>query len=124
MAVGLTQEQHGAVTIFTFTDSAEESVDAWASALMTLIEDTPPSERFYVLMDVSSRSVNFTRHARRWSAEIFAKYRTREGRIAFLFSSKTAPHFARLFFASLGKLHFDLRFFSDRSTAMTWLSSG
>jgi hypothetical protein len=41
--------------------------------------------------------------------------------LAFLFSSRTAPHYARIFFASLGKLQFELQFFRDRQRALDWL---
>lgn len=109
------------ITLYTFSDSSDETVEAWAAALCALIDATPPTQPFYVLMDVSAPHVQFTRLARQRSSEIFTTYRTRQGYIAFLFSSKVAPHFSRLFFASLGRLNFDLHFYSDRAAALSWL---
>jgi hypothetical protein len=114
-------EQHGQITIHTFTNSSEYAIDAWAAEFARLIEATSPDQMFLVLMDVSSNNVSFTRYARQKSAELFMRYAHHRGRLAFLFSSKPAPHFARIFFASLGKLAFELAFFSDREKALNWL---
>jgi hypothetical protein len=114
-------QQDGLITVYTFTNSADSTIDAWAAELVRLIEATPADQTIRVLMDVSSRQVNFTRYARQKSVEIFTAYRHRKGRYAFLFSSKPAPHFARIFFASLGKLSFEREYFSNREQAMNWL---
>lgn len=121
MSAGLHESHHNHITIYTFLDSSDDSVETWAAALCKLIDTTPLSQPFYVLMDVSAPHVQFTRLARQKSSEIFTTYRARQGYMAFLFSSKIAPHFSRLFFASLGRLNFDLHFYSDRETALTWL---
>jgi hypothetical protein len=114
-------QQDGLITIHTLTNSAEATIDLWAVELARLIESTPSDQAFRVLMDVSASQVNFTRHARQKSVEVFTTYRQRKGRLAFLFSSKPAPHFARIFFASLGKLSFEREYFSKREQAMNWL---
>lgn len=114
-------EQDGPITIHAFTDSAESAIDAWAAELARLIETTPSDQMFRVLMDVSPKQVSFTRYARQKSQELFTRYKHRHGRIAFLFSSKTAPHFARIFFASLGKVAFEREFFASREQAVNWL---
>ena len=114
-------QQDGLVTLHTFTNSLDATIDAWASELAHLIESTPTDQTFRVLMDVSSNQVSFTRYARQKSVQIFTTYRHRKGRFAFLFSSKPAPHFARIFFASLGKLSFEREYFSNREQAMHWL---
>lgn len=114
-------EQDGLITIHILTDSAETTIDAWAAELASLIESTTSEHGFRVLMDVSSSNVNFTRYARQKSVEIFSTYRQHKGRLAFLFSSKPAPHFARIFFASLGKLAFEREYFSNREQALHWL---
>jgi hypothetical protein len=114
-------QQDGPITVHTLTNAAESTVDLWAVALARLIESTPPEEAFRVLMDVSSNQVSFTRYARQKSVEVFTTYKQRYGRLAFLFSSKPAPHFARIFFASLGKLSFEREYFSNREQAIQWL---
>lgn len=114
-------EQVGPITIHTLTNSAESTIDAWAVELAHLIESTPTDKTFRVLMDVSSNQVSFTRYARQKSVELFTSYKHRKGRIAFLFSSKPAPHFARIFFASLGKLVFEREYFNNREQALDWL---
>jgi hypothetical protein len=124
MADGFFVEQFEGITVYTFTNSSEAAIDAWGDALSGLIDSTPDSVPFCVLMDVSSPQVSFSRYARQKTVELFTRYRRRRGRYAFLFSSKTAPHFARIFFASLGKLQFDRQFFSDREKAMDWLKNG
>ena len=111
------------IVIYEFLDSADATVDAWAADLERLIAATPADVPFRVLMDVSAAHVNFTRHARQTSVLLFTRYGQRRGRLAFLFSSKTAPHFARIFFASLGKLTFERDYFSNRAKAMAWLQS-
>jgi hypothetical protein len=124
MSEGFTCEQHGDITVFTFADSSEGAIDSWAAALAETINSTPPNRLFLILMDVSSRQVSFTGYARQRSKELFSRYRVRKGRLAFLFSSRTAPHYARLFFASLGQLTFALQFFSSREKALAWLQAG
>lgn len=120
MPDGFIAEQIDNTAIHTFMNSSDAAVDAWAVALIEAIE--PTAQPFRILMDVSAPQVSFTRHARQTSQRLFMQYRGRQGRIAFLFSSKTAPHFARLFFASLGKLQFELKFFSSRDKALDWLN--
>jgi hypothetical protein len=114
-------EEDGDVTIHTITDSSEEAIDIWYAELACLIEMTPPELPFRVLLDVSAKHVSFTQYARQKSLQIFSEFKHRQGRIAFLLSSKTAPHFARIFFASLGRVTFERNFFSDRDKAITWL---
>ncbi|MBZ0290566.1 MAG: hypothetical protein K8I30_23280 [Anaerolineae bacterium] len=118
---GLLTENVDGIIIYTFTNSSESAVDAWGAALTQVIEETPPDQLFRVLMDVSSPQVSFSRPARSMSQQVFTRYRSRKGRMAFLFSSKTAPHYARIFFASLGRLQFQLQFFSNRDKALHWL---
>jgi hypothetical protein len=121
MSDGFHVEQDGPITIHTFTNSTESAIDTWVTELGLLIEATPTDQVFLVLMDVSSRQVSFTGYARKKSIEIFTRYKHRRGRLAFLFSSKTAPHFGRIFFASLGKLSFEREYFSNRERALDWL---
>src|SRR5215213_9244774 len=97
-------EHDGAITIHRFTDSSEAAIDAWAEAAAQVIDSTPPDQNFRLLLDVSARQVSFTRHARQKTVELFTARKDRHGRFAFLFSSKVAPYFARIFLASLGKL--------------------
>jgi hypothetical protein len=117
--------QHdGPICIHTFLNSSETAVDAWGIALAHLIDATPLDKKFLVLMDVSSPQVSFTRYARQKTLDLFTRYKNRQGKIAFLFTSKTAPHFARIFFASLDRLTFDCQYFSNRTRAMSWLHDG
>ncbi|MEP7291661.1 MAG: hypothetical protein ABI835_07745 [Chloroflexota bacterium] len=117
-------EQDGSITIHTITDSSELAVDAWAEAAARLIEATPPGEIFLMLMDVSAKQVSFTRYARQKSLTLFTDYKHRRGRLAMLFSSRISPYFARIFFASLGKLEFEYEYFSSREQALEWLRAG
>jgi hypothetical protein len=121
MPEGFHTHQDGDIAIYTFSNSSEIAIDAWARALRHLIESTPSDQIFRILMDVSAQEVSFNRYARQTSIELFTHYRNRRGRLAFLFSSKPAPHFARIFFASLGKLTFEREFFSNRERAIDWL---
>lgn len=121
MVDGLRTESIDGILIYTFTNSSETAIDAWGDELAATIEGTAPDQVFRVLIDVSSPQVSFSRHARQKSQQLFSSYRARKGRLAFLFSSKTAPHYARIFFASLGRLQFDLQFFSNREKALDWL---
>lgn len=117
-------EQHGEITIHTFADSSEAAIDAWAKAAAHMIEATPPDEVFLMLMDVSAKQVSFSRYARQKSLTLFTDYKHRRGRLAMLFSSKISPYFARIFFASLGKLEFEYEYFSNRDQALEWLRAG
>ena len=121
MSEGFYCEQQGEVMVYGFTRSEDADVDAWAAALTAHIEAIPIDQPFRVLMDVSAKQVNFTARARQRSVEIFSRYRTRQGRYAFLFSSRTAPYYSRIFFASLGRLKFSLNYFTDRQKALDWL---
>jgi hypothetical protein len=120
MTSGYTSDIQDGITIQTFLDSSEAAVDAWATDLIHAIENAPPGG-FRVLMDVSSSDVDFTRYARQKSHELFSRYRDHTGRLAFLFSGVTSPYFARIFFASLGRLRFALSYFSSREKALRWL---
>jgi hypothetical protein len=117
-------EQDGPVTLHTFTDSSEAAIDAWALAVVSLMESALPHRPFLLLMDVSSPQVSFTRYARDKTLALFSHYGQREGRLAFLFTSKVAPYYARIFFASLGKLTFETKYFSSRPQAVAWLRAG
>jgi hypothetical protein len=121
MVDGLTIETLNGILIYTFSDSSEEAINAWEDDIVSMIEALPMEQSFCVLMDVSQPQVSFSRHARQKSQLIFSRYRAHKGRFAFLFSSKTAPHYARIFFASLGRLQFELQFFSSREKALSWL---
>jgi hypothetical protein len=121
MAAGFVVEQHDHIVIHRFSDSSDESVDAWRAALIEVFEGTEP---FTVLMDVSAKDVSFTAHARQTTKMLFAQYRTRQGRFACLFSSRTAPYYARIFFASLGRLSFEIGTFSSHDAALEWLRRG
>lgn len=123
MAVGFYSERQGGIVLHVFTDSADESILVWEAELIRLIERTPPGESFRVLMDVSAADVSFTGLAREKSAAVFRRYQDRQGKLAMLFSSRTAPYFARIFFASLGKLRFERAYFSNRDAAVRWLES-
>lgn len=123
MPTGFSVTNSNGITIHSFSDSSDESVDAWGTALADLIESTPADLPFRTLMDVSAQNVSFTRHARQMTLLLFSRYRRRKGRFAFLFSSKTAPHFARIFLASLGRLNFEIAYFSNRDKALEWLQT-
>ncbi len=121
MSDGFHAETSNGIAIYTFTNNADAAVDVWGKTLTQLIESLPPEQPFRILMDVSSDQVNFSRYARQKSLEVFSRYRKREGRYAFLFSSRTAPFYARIFFSSLGRLAFQLSYFNDRQKALDWL---
>ncbi len=121
MTEGFFYEALDDVMVYGFTRSEDADVDAWAEALIAHIESTPPDKLFRVVMDVSAKQVSFTARARQRTVEIFTRYRKRQGRFAFLFSSRTAPYYSRIFFASLGRLNFGLNYFNDRQKAVDWL---
>lgn len=109
------------VRVHTFSDSSDEAVEAWAAELDNVMNSSSADHPFCVLIDVSAQHVSFTRLARQHTASLFSRYRQRRGRIAFLFSSRTAPYYARIFFASLGRLGFELSTFNNHDAALTWL---
>jgi len=123
MSDGFYCEQHDEVMIFGFTHSADAAVDAWADALSVYLDTFPPDQSFRIVMDVSDQAVSFTPRARQRTVELFTHYRTRQGRFAFLFSSRVAPYYSRIFFASLGRLTFQLNYFTDQHKALEWLRS-
>jgi hypothetical protein len=120
--VGFFVERAGDIEIHHFEDSTDASVDRWSDCFIAALDNTPPERPFRILGDVSAKQVAFTRHARQTSFDLFRRYRDRQGRLAFLFSSKTAPHFTRLFFYTLGRFTYEMQFFSSRDKAMAWLS--
>lgn len=121
MTDGLIISHLDGITVYTFTNSSETAIDAWGVALAEYVDALPRSQPFLVLMDVSSKQVSFSRYARQKSVEMFTYCRKHKGRFAFLFSSRTAPYYSRIFFASLGKLEFELNYFSSRDKALVWL---
>ncbi len=123
MSDGFYCEQQGEVMVYGFTHSDDDAVDAWASALDAYFSNQPLDKPFRVLMDVSDKSVSFTPRARQRTVELFTRYRTRHGRFAFLFSSRVAPYYSRIFFASLGRLSFELNYFTDKQKALDCLQA-
>lgn len=121
MTDGFHSQTIDGVIVYTFTNSSDEEVEAWAAALHQVMTASSPENSFRVLIDVSSKQVSFTRLARQHSMNLFTRHRQRHGRIAFLFSSRTAPYYARIFFASLGRLTFELSTFHNREKALEWL---
>src|SRR6185436_1220729 len=121
MSDGFYCEQQGEVMVYDFTHYDDAAVDAWASALDAYLESTSADRPFRVLMDVSDKDVSFTPRARQRTVELFTRYRTRQGRFAFLFSSRVAPYYSRIFFASFGRLSFELNYFTDKQKALDWL---
>jgi hypothetical protein len=97
------------------------AVIAWAAAIETAIQETPEDTPFFVLIDVSGDGVAFTPLARQHSKRIFGTYRNRIGYVAMVFEWRTSPYFARLFFSTLGRLAFKLRYFHDGAEAQEWL---
>lgn len=93
----------------------------WAETLENTIQQTPESEYFYILLDVSGDNVTFTQLARNESKRIFTQYKKRQGYIAFLFEWRTSPYFARMFFATIGRLRFKINYFHDEPSAKSWL---
>lgn len=119
--MGLEITEQGEIVIYTFIDSADVYVEQWAESIETLFKDTPAMQPLYVMVDVSSPDVEFTALARQKSAEIFPRYRNHRGRVAFVFSGVTAPYYARIFFAGLGILNFEVEFFDSREACLAWL---
>ncbi len=111
------------VVLFLLNDSEDDTVDAWAAAFRQTIDTTPEDDRFYILVDVSAPGVVFTPHAREQTAVMFKDYAHRKGFVAFIFEWATGPHIARMFFAALAPLAFELRPFADRAEAVQWLKA-
>lgn len=109
------------IEVFKFRRSTDEAVEQWAEALDATISNTPKKETFYILLDVSGDDVTFSASARAHSKRLFTKHQKRRGYIAMLFEWRTAPYFARLFFATIGKLGFKLNYFHKEEAAYTWL---
>lgn len=109
------------IEVFKFVRSTDAAVVAWAETLDQYIENTPKSEPFYILLDVSGDEVTFSATARAHSKHIFSKHKKRQGYIAMLFEWRTSPYFARLFFSTIGKLDFKLGYFHQSDAAYTWL---
>jgi hypothetical protein len=122
MSDGFHSEHIDGIIVHTFIGSSDEAVEAWAAALDQVMASSPPDQPFRVLIDVSSKQVSFTRLARQHSLNLFTRHRQRTGRVAFLFSSRTAPYYSRIFFASLGRLVFELNTFHNREKALEWLN--
>lgn len=110
------------IDVFKFVRSTDEAVEAWAQTLDQLIANTPKSELFYILLDVRGEEVTFSTSAREQSKRVFSKHQKRKGYIAMLFEWRTSPYFARLFFSTIGKLGFKLKYFHQEDVAYAWLN--
>ncbi len=113
----------GFIQVFKFNKSTDAAVEAWAAALENHIQQTPADQPVYVLLDVTGDEVTFSAAARQQSKRIFSTHRDRVGYIALLFEWRTSPYFARLFFASLGKLTFKMNYFHRTEAARAWLQA-
>lgn len=113
--------QEDFITILKFNRSTDAAVEKWAAALEEKMQNTPKSTPFYILLDVSGDEVEFTSLARSHSKRIFTQYKQCKGYIAMIFEWRTSPYFARLFFSTIGKLSFQLKYFTDNTQAKQWL---
>ncbi len=109
------------IQVFKFHRSTDEAILEWAEALDSYIQSIPEKDPFFILLDVTGDEVSFTATARNESKRIFSTHRHRVGYIAMLFEWRTSPYFARLFFASLGKINFKLKYTHRREEAYAWL---
>jgi len=123
MTTDFYSERDGHIQIFKFNESTDVAVQKWADALDTYMDSMPDDAPFYVLLDVTGEGVEFTPLARQESKRIFGKYKSHAGYLAMVFEWRTSPYFARLFFASLGKLGFKMKYFTDYDDARQWLQS-
>lgn len=114
-------ESDNHIQIFKFNESTDDAVQQWADALDSYISSIPTQSPFYILLDVTGENVEFTPLARQESKRIFSKYQTRIGYVAMLFEWRTSPYFARIFFATIGKLGFKLKYFTEATEAHEWL---
>lgn len=121
MPANLDIEHDEPVVLFLLNDSEDQTVDAWAAAFRQTIDTTHDDDHFYILVDVSAPGVVFTPRAREQTAVMFKDYSHRKGFVAFIFEWETGPHIARMFFAAIGPLAFELKPFSDRAEAVQWL---
>lgn len=121
MTANFYTESDNHIQIFRFRESTDTAIQAWADALDEYIGSIPEKTPFYVLLDVTGENVEFTALARQESKRIFTKYQTHVGYLAMLFEWRTSPYFARLFFASIGKLGFKLKYFTKADEARQWL---
>lgn len=114
-------ETHDFIQILKFRRSTDEAVMQWANVLESHIDSIPPKDPFYILLDVTGDGVEFTSLARQESKRIFGEHKAHVGYLAMVFEWRTSPYFARLFFASLGKLNFKMNYFTDHEQAIAWL---
>ena len=121
MASDFYMETDGFIQIFRFNRSTDAAVMEWATALDDHMASIPRKEPFYIMLDVTGEGVEFTSMARQESKRIFTKYQTHVGFLAMVFEWRTSPYFARLFFASIGKLSFKLNYFTQYDLALDWL---
>ena len=110
------------IDVFKFVRSTDEAVEAWAQQLDETITNTAKSEKFYILLDVRGEEVTFSAMAREESKRVFSTHHKRKGYIAMLFERRTSPYFARIFFSTLGKLGFKLKYFHQEESAYAWLN--
>jgi hypothetical protein len=102
MSEGFRRERDGDVVILTLTKDDEATVDLWAAAMQSVIESASDVDGFRILTDVSAREVGFTGYARQTSKQLFNQYKRQNGRLGFLFSSKTAPYYKALMWLKEG----------------------
>lgn len=121
MALDFYMESDDFIQIFKFNRSTDEAVIAWADALEQYMGSIPQKEPFYILLDVTGEGVEFTSTARQESKRVFTQYQHHAGYLAMVFEWRTSPYFARLFFASIGKLSFKLNYFTKHDAATDWL---
>lgn len=111
------------IQIYKFNRSTDAAVKQWSDTLDRHIMAIQKSDPFFILLDVTGDNVEFTSTVRRAAKQIFSKHRDHVGYLAMIFSWRTSPYFARLFFASIGQLTFKLNYFTDIDAAKEWLQS-
>ncbi|MDL5055785.1 hypothetical protein QQ056_19845 [Oscillatoria laete-virens NRMC-F 0139] len=123
MTVGFSSERREGFVLHILSDSTEESIRVWEAEISRLIERTPPTEAFRVLIDMSSSKVRFTRLARERCAAVLTRYHDRQGKLALLFSGRVNAARAHLFLAAHGRQKFERACFRNRDDAVRWLES-
>jgi hypothetical protein len=116
----------GQIAVFQVTSIAFESIDAWVSAAIRVMEEHPSDRPYHVLHDFSSRNMTLTPYLRQRIQEALTRAPKAKGRLAGLVAPGVTNMIVQLFVNTLRHLvtRREFKVFTDEAEALAWLAKG
>jgi hypothetical protein len=112
------------IAVFQITSIAFESIDAWVSAAVRVMEEHLPDQPYHVLHDFSAENMSLTPYLRQRIQEALTRAPRAQGRLAGLVAPGVTNMIVQLFVNTLRRLvtRREFKVFTDQGEALVWLA--